>query len=169
MPDTTPTEPTDTETHRPVPGRPRRRVLTHGLLTVGLFALVVLLLGATSTPVDAKFPIDNFTNVDDTATVTPSGTNVAVTGWVKCTEGEIVEVRVTVAQGSTQATGRTRARCLGEEEVQHWTVHASTRGRTAFDTDGTVRVDARAVPHARGERTDEPHEWTNEAVTLTRR
>ena len=136
---------------------------------VGLFAVVVLLLSVSSAPADARFPIDNFTNVDDTATVTPSGGNVGVSGWVKCTEDDIVEVRVTVVQGTTEATGRTHARCLGREEVQTWTIHATTRGPDTFDTEGTVRVDAWAATRSQGERTDGPHTWTNDEVTLTRR
>lgn len=154
---------------RSPPGRSRRGVLTRVGPAVVLFVVAVLLLVGTSGPAAAKFPIDNFTNVDDTATVTPSGRNVGVTGWVKCTEGEIVEVRVTVVQGSTEATGRTHARCLGEEEVQSWTVHATTRGRETFDTGAAVRVDAWAVTRSRGERTDGPHTWSNDEVALSER
>lgn len=169
MPDSNPDVATETAPTRSTPDRSRRRTLTRAGLVVGLFAVAVLLLVGASGTADAKFPIDNFSNVDDTATVTPSGRNVGVTGWVKCTEGEIVEVRVTVVQGSTEATGRTHTRCLGREEVQTWAIHATTRGPDAFDAEGTVRVDAWAATRSRGERTDGPHTWTNEDVTLTRR
>jgi hypothetical protein len=134
-----------------------------------LVVVVALLVAGTSGSADARFPIDNFTNVDDTATVTPSGQNVAVSGWVKCTSREIVEVRVTVVQDSTTATGRTHARCLGLTEVQLWTVHVSPRGPASFDASSTVRVDAWAVTRAQGERTDVPHTWENDDVTLRER
>lgn len=145
-----------------------RSVPVLAALGVGLLAVVVLLLSGMSGPAEALFPINNFTNVDDTATVTPSGQQVAVSGWVKCTEGQSAEVRVTVFQGSTgaEATGRTRARCLGQEDRQVWTVHVTTRGAAAFDPSSPVRVEAWAVTRSQGERTDGPHTWTNEEVDL---
>lgn len=170
MPDTTPNAATDTETNRSTPIRSLRGALAHAVLVLGLLVVLVLVVAGTSGTADARFPIDNISNVDDTATVTQSGRNVAVTGWVKCTAGEIIELRVTVVRDSTEATGRTHARCFGLEEARPWTVHASTRGRAAFDTAGTVRVDAWAETRSRGETTsDGPHTWTNEAVALTRR
>jgi hypothetical protein len=154
---------------RIVPGRTRRNLL-RALLAAGLLVVVGLFLTGASGPAEARFPINNFTNVDDAATVTPSGQNVAVSGWVKCTEGEIAEVRVTVSQESTgtAAAGQTRVRCLGEETVQRWTVHVATRPG-AFDASRPVRVDAWAVPRSQGERTDEPHTWTNDDVRLIER
>ncbi len=147
----------------------RRTVLVRTVLVVGLLAVAVFLLGGMSGPADARFPIDNFTNVDDTATVTPSGQNVAVSGWVKCTEGHVAEVRATVIQDSVTATGRTRVRCLGLTEVRRWTVRVTTRDPTAFEADSPVRVDAWVVTRSRGERTDGPHTWTNPDVTLVGR
>lgn len=165
MPDPNPGAPDHTAAYRSTLDPRWRKVLIHAGIAVGLS--LVLVLTGTSGPVAAKFPIDNFTNVDDTATVTPSGRNVAVSGSVECTEG-IAEIRVTVLQGPTEATGRTHARCLGDDEIQSWTIHATTRGSDAFDVRRPVRVDAWAVTRFRGERTDGPLEWTNERVTLTR-
>jgi hypothetical protein len=155
--------------NRPRADRRWRRYLTRVGVAVCLFVVVALLVAGTSGSADARFPIDNFTNVDDTATVTPSGQNVAVSGWVKCTEGHVVEVRVTVRQGSTEATGRTHARCLGQTTVQHWAIHAPSRGPAVFDPSEPVRVDAWAATHSRGERTDGPHTWSNDDVTLRER
>ena len=132
---------------------------------VGVIALSFVLLSLVSGPAAALFPINNFSNVDDTATVTPSGQNLGVSGWIKCTEGEIAEVRVTVTQGSTQATGRTHLRCEGESVAERWEVRLAARGPDAFDPDRTVRVDAWGVTRSRGKMTDGPRTWSNPNVT----
>lgn len=174
MNDSAPTAAEEDGDHRPIRSAALasgRAILIRTAFAVGLFVVVALFLSGMSGPADARFPINNFTNVDDTATVTPSGQNVAVSGWVKCTEGQIAEVRVTVTQGQTgaEATGRTRVRCLGQTEVQSWTIHVAPRGPTGFDADSPVRVDAWAVTRSQGERTDGPHTWTNEEMDLVRR
>jgi hypothetical protein len=140
--------------------------------TVVLFGVVLAVAGfglsAASQPAEARFPINNFTNVDDTATVTPSGQNVAVTGWVKCTDGHIAEIRVTATQGATEASGRTHVRCLGQTETELWEIHVATHGPATFDTSRTVEIDAWAVTRARGDRTAEPHTWSNPVTLLER-
>lgn len=133
---------------------------------VAFVAAVALVLSVATAPATARFPIDNVSNVDDAATVTPSGANVAVTGWIQCTDGEIAEVRITVSQGDTAATGKTHVRCAGLDERQSWTIHVSPRGPDTFDAARNVSVDARAVPRARGQRTDDPHVWSNDEVSL---
>jgi hypothetical protein len=139
------------------------------VLLVAVFGVLALALSMASSPGAARFPIDNFTNVDDTATATPRGQNVAISGWVKCTEGHMTEIRVTVTQGSTEAEGSTRVRCLGQSEVQTWVVHVTSRGPETFDVGSSVQVDAWAVTRSRGEQTDGPHTWSNDDVTLIRR
>lgn len=166
-PDTPTPEPRDTANVR---FDQRQRNLAV-LSVVGVSLALLLVAGPllVSDPAAARFPINNFTNVDDTATVTPSGQNIAVSGWVKCTEGEIAAVRITARQDGVEATGKTHVRCLGEETVQFWTIHATSRGPNSFDTSSTVDVDAWAVTRTRGERTDGPHTWSNDDVTLIRR
>jgi hypothetical protein len=146
---------------------------TPAVATVGTVVLLLAVLGiaflaisAASQPAAARFPINNFTNVDDTATATPGGQNLAVSGWVKCTEGHIAEIRVTATQGSTEASGRTHVRCLGQTETERWKIHVATHGPVAFDASRTVEIDAWAVTRSRGDRTAEPHTWSNPAVTL---
>lgn len=147
----------------------RRTHLATVVAAIAFLAAVALVLTIASGPADARFPIDNISNVDDTASVTPSGANVAVSGWIQCTDGEIAEVRITVSQADTVATGKTHVRCVGLDERQSWTIHVSPHGPATFTTGDTVQVDAWAVPRARGHPTDTPHTWTNDAVTLTPR
>lgn len=166
--------PSQTPTHTPAGREPTatdrsRLALAATLAGAGLVVVLVGGLAATSGTADAKFPIDNISNVDDTARLTPSGQNVAVSGWVACTAGEIAELRVTVTQGSTVATGQTHTRCLGEDTRAAWTIHAVTRGPDAFEADDTATVDAWAVTRDRGTITDGPHTWTNPDVELHER
>lgn len=154
---------------RPTRHRSRLHIALLLLLVFGFLILVAVGVAAVSEPVEARFPINNFSNIDDTATVTPNGTNIGVSGWVKCTEGEIAEVRVTVTQDSVDADGTTRVRCLGLTAPQTWTIHVSPTGPDSFDVERSVHVDAWAVPRAQGDRTDDPHEWTNEDVELVTR
>lgn len=138
------------------------------ILLVAVVGILAVALSMASSPGAARFPINNFTNIDDTATVTPSGQNVAISGWVKCTEGQIAEISVTVTQGEIEAKGGTHVRCLGQSEVQTWVIHVTSHGPEAFDVGSSVQVEARAVTRSQGEQTD-AHTWLNDAVTLIRR
>ena len=101
--------------------------------------------------------------IDGTATLRGQGHQVVVTGPIKCTQGETVEIRIVVTQGSAEATGSFHGRCSGAE--QQWTVHAPTRNGPTL-TAGSARVDAWAVTRAKGELTTiPPHTW-GKLVTL---
>jgi hypothetical protein len=137
--------------------RPAARLLVLAVFGASIAVVLVAGLLAASGTAGAllAFPIPNATAILPDATATPSGHNVVVDGTTACTEGEIVEVRAVVTQASTgaEATGTVRARCVGVDTIQGWTIHAATRGSTAFES-GDAHVDAWAETRSRGEVTD---------------
>lgn len=131
------------------------------MAVTGTVLAVVLL----SQPVGAGSMLNT---IDDTATLNPGGHSVVVTGPVRCTEGETMEIRVTVTQESTDAVARgsTHLRCTGER--QQWAVHAATRGPDGLQ--GTsAHVDAWGQTRFRGAVTDTTDEGWERDVTLVRR
>lgn len=144
----------------------KRTLLILGILFVGTLSLITIGIIVASAPAEARFPINNVTLTDETATLNPSGHNVEVTGTTQCTEGEIVEVTVTVRQDHVEATGQTHERCLGEDTIQNWSIHAATRGSESFN-EGNAHVEAEARTYAKGKQTDE-HTWSSD-IDLVRR
>ena len=140
-----------------------------GLLVVGLLVLLALSVG-TSEPADARarfFPIPNAT-ADEAVLMPSEDDDVVVTGGIKCAEGQLVEINVTVTQETTGAVanGSTLTRCLGTDtQPRQWIVHAPTLSQTPFETDTAhIVVNTRTI--AQGEET---HEWSWETdVQLVR-
>lgn len=132
---------------------------TTGLAVAGI-VLVGLLLAQ---PATAGTMLNT---IDETATLTPSGHTVAVTGPIGCDAGEIVHIRVRVTQSSTGAVaeGTFHARCTGDR--QPWTVRAATQGSTSFDP-GEAHVEAWSRTVDRGEQTDFVN-WEREVELVER-
>lgn len=140
--------------------RSRRRSRWVTVIAVSLLVIFALSVG-TSGPADARprfFPIPNATA--DTAVLTPTEDNdVVVTGGIKCAEGQLVEIDVTVTQESTDAVakGSTLTRCLGtDKQPRWWAVHAPTLSQASFET-GNAHVVVNARTLANGKQT---HEWS---------
>ena len=131
-----------------------------GLLVVGLLVLLALSVGV-SDPADARprfFPIPNAT-ADEAVLMPSEDDDVVVTGGIKCAEGQIVEINVTVTQETTGAVanGDTLTRCLGTDgQARQWIVHAPTQSQAAFET-GNAHLVVNARTLAQGEET---HEWS---------
>lgn len=125
---------------------------------VGFCCLIGLMIVGMQPAVAGSY----LNTIDETATLTPSGHNVRVTGPIGCDAGEIVHIRVRVTQSSTGAIaeGTFHARCTGDREAmttQPWSVRAATHGNVAFEP-GEAHVEAWARTVNRGEQTD-MHNW----------
>jgi hypothetical protein len=148
-----------------------------------------LRLGITSTfavglaqPVAA--PIDGKGNdplvaldVDDTATLNPTGRMVVVTGGgLACdNDKDIVELNVNIEQASTGASaeGTFRGRCTGVvDDYQQWEIRMATKGGPSFEEtdqnkkDSYAQADAWARTRNRGRSNNDRVEWSNPEVTL---
>lgn len=139
--------------------RPRRSLWVTAIV-VSLLIIFALSVGMSG-PADARarfFPIPNATA--DTAVLIPNEDNdVVVIGGIKCAEGQVVEIDVTVTQESTGAVaeGSTLTRCLGtDKQPGWWAVHAPTLSQASFET-GKAHVVVNARTLADGEET---HEWS---------
>jgi len=144
-----------------------KKLLTLGVLLTGVVAACSIGLIASTGPAAALFPINNLTAIDDDAIVNPSGQNIEVTGTTQCTEREIVSVNIRVEQDGVEASGQTRARCLGEETILHWTIHAATHGPSSFEGGEDAHVWAEARTFSNGKETDF-HDWDEDVNVVER-
>lgn len=138
-----------------------------GMIVAGALAAISFGLVVSADPAEARFPINNFTAIDDDAIINPSGQNIEVTGTTQCTEGELVKVNVRVEQDGVEAFGQTRERCLGENTVLHWNIHAATHGPSSFVADEDAHVWAEARTYSKGKETDF-HDWDEDVTVIER-
>ena len=85
------------------------------------------------------------------------GRHLIVTGPIECTQGERVELRVTVTQRETGAVAEGYAFFTCTVETQQWEVHAVTHSKATFE-EGPATAVAIASTTSRGTATD-AHQW----------
>jgi hypothetical protein len=97
-------------------------------------------------------------NIDPAVELRSHGRVTTVTALVNCAEGDQVQVRVSVTQGSTVGYGIGVGACTGGLEGYDVTVPA--HGRASFTT-GPARAEADAIVRSRGTVVDE-QTWTRD-------
>jgi len=95
--------------------------------------------------------------IDHDATLTTGGTRIVLTGPIRCTEEEWVDLRVTVTQRSTGALAEGHIRLLGSTIEQDWELVANARGSADFEAGPAIAV-AMAVTTREGI-TSDAHQW----------
>jgi hypothetical protein len=95
--------------------------------------------------------------IDHDATLTTAGTRLVLTGPVRCTQEEWVDLRITVTQRSTGALAEGRIRLLGSTTEQQWELVANAQGGADFEA-GPATAVAMAVTSREGVATD-AHQW----------
>jgi hypothetical protein len=95
--------------------------------------------------------------INPTATLTTHGNRIFLTGPIRCTEEEWVDMRVTVTQRSTGALAEGRARLQGSTTEQQWEVEVNAQGGADFE-EGPATAVAMAVTSREGKATD-AHQW----------
>ena len=95
--------------------------------------------------------------VDPVATLSDDGERIVVTGPLRTTQVEWIDMRVTVTQRTTGSLAEGKLRLLGTGADQHWEVEADVRGVAAFEEGPAVTV-ALAVTSIQG-RTTDAHQW----------
>ncbi len=83
-------------------------------------------------------------------------------GLIECTAGQTLEVRATVTQGTTEATGMAQYRCTGH--VQRWVLHVVA-------SDGALLTTGIASAHvwAKTLEDGDVHEWDDTVRVVGRR
>ncbi len=95
--------------------------------------------------------------IDPIATLIQHGSRIVLTGPIRCTQTEWVDMRVTITQRTTGAIAEGRARLIGTTLEQHWVVIAEVRGDAEFEI-GAATATAVAVTTRNGLPTD-AHQW----------
>ncbi len=122
------------------------------------FALVLAVsLPAVSLPLIALAPKLAANTIDPEASLAVHGTHIVLTGPIRCTQTEWVDMRVTVTQRDTGAVAEGHLRFVGSDTTQHWTVDAVVRGQAAF-VEGPATVVAIAVTSRAAQPTD-ANQW----------
>jgi hypothetical protein len=119
--------------------------------------LVAIALGTLCLPLVGLAPKLSANTIDESATLTTDGTRIILTGPIRCTQEEWVDLRVTVTQRSTGAMAEGRLRLLGTTESQQWELTANAEGGTDFEP-GEATAVAMAVTTKKGVATD-AHQW----------
>jgi hypothetical protein len=118
------------------------------LVTPVLLMMAMLVL--TMAPAFASMTVNT---IDPTATITPNGRHLLVSGPIQCTEGEKVRIEVSVTQSSTGAVGKGVWQSLCTAEVQQWSLKAATQGKNTFE-EGSAHASAVGTTRERGKVTD---------------
>ena len=95
--------------------------------------------------------------IDPLATLSANGEHIAITGPLRTTQVEWIEMRVTVTQRTTGALAEGRLMLLGTGVDQHWQLDVDVRGRAEFE-EGPATAVALAVTSRQG-RTTDAHQW----------
>ncbi len=95
--------------------------------------------------------------IDPVATLTHHGNRVVLTGPIRCTQTERVDLRVIITQRTTGAIAEGQLRFTGSIIEQQWEVVAHVRGEADFES-GPATATAIAVTTRHGEATD-AHQW----------
>ena len=87
-------------------------------------------MGGVASLAFAKIAVNT---IDPVAVVAGAGRHLVVTGPIECTQGERVELRVTVTQRETGAVAEGYAvfNCSGV--IEQWELHAVTHGKATFE------------------------------------
>ena len=104
--------------------------------------------------------------IDPVATLTDCGARLVVTGPLRTTQVEWIDMRVTITQRTTGALAEGKLRLLGTGLDQRWQVEAEVRGDTAFEP-GPATAVALAVTTSQGLPTD-AHQWLVPVVVQER-
>ena len=103
--------------------------------------------------------------IDPTAKLTDHGRGILVTGPLQCSEGQPVDLRVTVSQRSTGAVAEGTARITCTPDEQKWDVRITTQGNATFQEGPAIATAlARSTQHGDA---DDAHQWLVE-ITLVR-
>ena len=103
--------------------------------------------------------------IDPTARLTDNGRGIVVTGPIQCSEGQPVDLQVTVSQRSTGAVAEGTARITCTPELGQWELRVTTQGNAAFQ-EGEAIATALARSTQQGN-PDDAHQWLV-AITLVR-
>jgi hypothetical protein len=118
---------------------------------------VATALGILCLPLVGLAPKLAANTVDQSATLMNDGARIVLTGPIRCTQEEWVDMRVTVTQRSTGATAEGRVRLQGTTTTQQWELTANSQGGAAFEA-GEATAVAMAVATSKGVATD-AHQW----------
>lgn len=123
---------------------------------------LVAVVGLNAVPAGAGAVIE-VRGIDATAALSPGGHRLRVSGHIDCAAGEIYDLRLSVEEDGTTATGRTAGRCV--EGVEYWVVQAVARGREAL-TPGAAGACGDVMAYARGQVAAEAHWCRSGGITI---
>ena len=129
-----------------------------------LIAAAAMILAGTLVVVFADARI-TYNTIDSTAKITDNGRGIVVTGPLQCSEGQPVDLRVTVSQRSTGAIAEGTARIRCTPDRAQWEVRITTQGNATFQEGPAIATAlARSTQHGDP---DDAHQWLVE-ITLVR-
>jgi hypothetical protein len=131
------------------PGRAASRILSALGIAVALAVLCIPQIGLA--------PKLSANTIDLHASLSTDGTRIVLTGPIRCTQEEWVDMRVTVTQRTTGALAEGRLRLRGSTIEQHWELIANALGSADFEAGDATAV-AMAVTTRKGVATD-AHQW----------
>jgi hypothetical protein len=121
-----------------------------------MFVLALFIAGVFGLPLAYARLAGN--TIDVVATLSDDGQTVTLTGPLKCTKNQWVEMRVTVTQRDTGAVAEANALIWGTTTEQQWAIEAQVQGDETFD-EGEATAVALAASLKNNGAVDDAHQW----------